>query len=55
MLVRYQRATAGFLGGIILAAALLYGSAHLNNANAVIISFIGVVLAIAAGWYAFKR
>lgn len=55
MLVRHQRALAGYVGGIILAAAIVYGGLNLENMMAIIFSFLGVVIAIIAGWYAFRR
>ena len=55
MLVRHQRALAGFVGGVILAAAIMYGTVNVRSIEIVIFSGIGVIIAIAAGWYAFKR
>lgn len=55
MLVRHQRAIAGYIGGIILAAALIYGAVNRQNIQAVVFSVIGILIAIAAAWYAFRR
>jgi|GEM_PF-6968681 len=55
MLVRYQRALAGYIGGIILAAALMYGALNVRTLTVVVFSLLGIVIAIIAGWYALKR
>jgi len=55
MLVRHQRALAGYVGGIILAAALIYGSVNWGSIQAIIFSAIGICIAIVAGVYAFQR
>ena len=55
MLVRHQRALTGYAGGIILTTAFIYGILNMGNLMAVIFSTVGVVMALAAGWYAFKR
>jgi len=55
MLVRHQRALAGYVGGIILATAITYGSLNIQNLQAIIFSAIGIIIGIIAGIYSFKR
>jgi len=55
MLVRHQRALVGYIGGIILTASILYGGLKIQNITAIIFSGIGIVIAIFAAWYAFRR
>jgi len=55
MLIRHQRAIAAFIGGIILASALFYGSIDLENIQKIIFSAIGLIIALVAIWYSYRR
>ena len=55
MLVRHQRALIGYVGGIILATALIFGTINIGNLEVIIFSLVGLAIAAVAAWYAFSR
>ena len=55
MLVRHQRAIIGYVGGLILATALISGGLNLKNMLIVATSLVGILIAGFAFWYAYRR